>query len=134
VPIELAEHRHAIGEFQTVAAQKHDTGLRLTTPETIAAERATVEHMQRGQNTVAPIMSEERAASHTAALEILNPAERRAIEAMLASRDQIHGLQGLAGAGKTTTLEAIREAAQQNGYAVAGFAPTARAAHTHPQR
>jgi hypothetical protein len=123
------EHRHAIGEFQTVEPQKHDTGPRLTTPETIAAERATVEHMQRGQNTVAPIMSEERAASHAAALEILNPAQRRAIEEILASRDQIHGLQGLAGAGKTTTLAAIREAAQHDGYAVAGFAPTARAAH-----
>src|SRR5271170_5546187 len=46
------EHRHALGEFQTAAAQKHNTGQRLTTPETIAAERATVEHMQRGQNTV----------------------------------------------------------------------------------
>ncbi|MGA7892125.1 MAG: AAA family ATPase, partial [Candidatus Sulfotelmatobacter sp.] len=123
------EHRHTIGEFQTVAAQKHDTGLRLTTPETIAAERATVEHMQRGQNTVTPIMSEERAASHATALEFLNPAQRRAIEEILTSRDQIHGLQGLAGAGKTTTLESIREAAQHNGYAVAGFAPTARAAH-----
>jgi ATP-dependent exoDNAse (exonuclease V) alpha subunit len=59
----------------------------------------------------------------------LNPAQRRAIEEILTSRDQIHGLQGLAGAGKTTTLESIREAAQHNGYAVAGFAPTARAAH-----
>jgi conjugative relaxase-like TrwC/TraI family protein len=123
------EHRHAIGEFQTVAAQKHDTGLRLTTPETIAAERATVEHMLRGQNTVAPIMSQERAASHAAGLEFLNPAQRRAIEEILTSRDQIHGLQGRAGAGKTTTLESIREAAQRNGHAVAGFAPTARAAH-----
>ena len=123
------EHRRAIGEFQTVAAQKHDTGLRLTTPETIAAERATVERMQSGQNTVAPIMGEERAASHAAALEFLNPAQRRAIEEILTSRDQIHGLQGLAGAGKTTTLESIREAAQHSGYAVAGFAPTARAAH-----
>src|SRR5271157_5812202 len=123
------ERRHAIGEFQTVEPQKHDTGLRLTTPETIAAERATVEQMQRGQNTVAPIMSEERAASHAAALEILNPAQRRAIEEILTSRDRIHGLQGLAGVGKTTTLAAVREAAQHNGYAVAGFAPTARAAH-----
>jgi len=48
------EHRHAIGEFQTVEPQKHDTGPRLTTPETIAAERATLEHMQHGQNTVRP--------------------------------------------------------------------------------
>src|ERR1700678_1504908 len=116
------EHRHAMGEFQTVAAQKHDTGLRLTTPETIAAERATVEYMQRGQNAVAPIRSEEHAASHAAALEFLNPAQRRAIEEILTSRDRIHGLQGLAGVGKTTTLAAVREAAQHNGYAVAGFA------------
>ncbi len=123
------EHRHAIGEFQTVQAQKHDTGPLLTTPETIAAERATVEHMQRGQNTVPPIMSEQRAASHAAAIEFLNPAQRRAIEEILTSRDQIHGLEGLAGVGKTTTLAAVREAAQHNGYTVAGFAPTARAAH-----
>src|SRR5271169_3095945 len=123
------EHRHSMGEFQTVAAQKHDTGSRLTTPESVAAERATIQHMQRGQNTVPPIMSEQRAASHAAAIEFLNPAQRRVIEEILTSRDQIHGLQGLAGAGKTTTLESIREAAQRNGYAVAGFAPTARAAH-----
>jgi signal recognition particle GTPase len=123
------EHRHAIGEFQTVSAQKHNTGPRLTTPETVAAERATVEHMQRGQNTVAPIMSEQGAASHAAAIEFLNPAQRRAIEEILTSRDKIHGLEGLAGVGKTTTLAAVREAAQHNGYTVAGFAPTARAAH-----
>jgi conjugative relaxase-like TrwC/TraI family protein len=123
------EHRHAIGEFQTVQAQKHNTGPLLTTPETIASERATVEHMQRGQNTVPPIMSEQRAASHAAAIEFLNPAQRRAIEEILTSRDQIHGLEGLAGVGKTTTLAAVREAAQHNGYTVAGFAPTARAAH-----
>jgi pimeloyl-ACP methyl ester carboxylesterase len=79
------QHRHAMGEFQTVAAQKHDTGPRITTRETMAAERATIEHMQRGQNTVAPIMSEERAASHAAALEFLNPAQRRAIEEILIS-------------------------------------------------
>jgi RecG-like helicase len=84
--------------------------------------------MQRGQNTVAPIMSEQRAASHAAAIEFLNPAQRRVIEEILTSRDQIHGLQGLAGAGKTTALAVIREAAQRNGYTVAGFAPTARAA------
>jgi conjugative relaxase-like TrwC/TraI family protein len=123
------KHRHALGEFQTVSAQKHDTGPRITTPETIAAERATVEHMQRGQNTVQPIMSEQRAASHAAAIEFLNPAQGRVIEEILTSTDQIHGLQGLAGAGKTTALAAIREAAQRNGYTVAGFAPTARAAH-----
>jgi conjugative relaxase-like TrwC/TraI family protein len=122
------EHRSGTGEFQTVRAQKHDTGRQFTTRETIAAERATVAHMHRGQRAIEPIMSEKRAASYAAAREFLNPAQRRAIEEVLTSRDQIQGLQGLAGSGKTTTLEAIRECAERHGYAVEGFAPTSRAA------
>ncbi len=50
------------------------------------------------------------------------------IHEVLTSRDRVHGLQGLAGTGKTTTLEAIREGVEKNGYAVEGFAPTSRAA------
>ena len=122
------EHRNGAGEFQTVDGQKHETGRQFTTRETIAAERATVAHMQRGQNAVEPIMSEKRAASHAATRDFLNPAQRRAIEQVLTSRDRVQGLQGLAGSGKTTTLEAIREGAERHGYAVEGFAPTSRAA------
>ena len=40
----------------------------------------------------------------------------------------MQGLQGRAGVGKTSVLETIREGAEQNGYAVEGFAPTSRAA------
>ncbi len=47
---------------------------------------------------------------------------------MLTSTDRVHGFQGLAGTGKTTTLEAIREGAEQGGYKVEGFAPTSKAA------
>ena len=46
---------------------------------------------------------------------------------VLTSKDRIHGLQGLAGTGKTTTLESIREGAERD-YKVEGFAPTLRAA------
>ena len=51
------------------------------------------------------------------------------METILASRDQIVGLEGTAGAGKTTSLAAIREAAEKSGYTVEGFAPTSRAAY-----
>jgi len=44
------------------------------------------------------------------------------------SSDRIHGLQGLAGTGKTTTLQSIREGAEACGYLVEGFAPTSKAA------
>ena len=46
-------------------------------------------------------MSKKQAASHAAARDFLNPAQRRAIEEVLTSHDQIQGLQGLAGSGKT---------------------------------
>ena len=57
-----------------------------------------------------------------------NAAQRRVIEEVLISRDQVQGLQGRAGVGKTSVLETIREGAEKNGYAVEGFAPTSRAA------
>jgi ATP-dependent exoDNAse (exonuclease V) alpha subunit len=58
----------------------------------------------------------------------LNTAQRKVIEEVLTSRDRVQGLQGLAGSGKTSALESIRQGAEQNGYAVEGFAPTSRAA------
>jgi ATP-dependent exoDNAse (exonuclease V) alpha subunit len=40
----------------------------------------------------------------------------------------VQGIQGVAGAGKTTALNIVRAAAQAHGYEVQGFAPTSRAA------
>jgi ATP-dependent exoDNAse (exonuclease V) alpha subunit len=122
------EQRQASGEFQHTPGQKHDTGRQFTTREAIAEELATIKHMQQGQQITEPIMRQEDAAAHARTRDFLNPAQQRAIEEVLTSQDRIHGLQGLAGSGKTTTLEAIREGAERNGYAVEGFAPTSRAA------
>ncbi len=122
------ERRQGSGEFQTVEGRKHDTGSQFTTRETIAAEKANVDHMRRGQNTVEPIMSNGQARVHAATRDFLNTAQRAVIEEVLTTRDRIHGLQGLAGTGKTTTLSAIREGAERCGYTVEGFAPTSRAA------
>jgi ATP-dependent exoDNAse (exonuclease V) alpha subunit len=58
----------------------------------------------------------------------LNPSQLRAVDEILLSREKIVGLDGIAGAGKTTTLAVIREGAELDGYRVEGFAPTSRAA------
>jgi len=58
----------------------------------------------------------------------LSVAQRSAVEGLLLSRERIVGLDGVAGAGKTTVLSVIREAAQADGYRVGGFAPTSCAA------
>jgi ATP-dependent exoDNAse (exonuclease V) alpha subunit len=74
-------------------------------------------------------MPVQQAVAHTAQYPILNSSQRSAAEEILTSRDRIQGLQGSAGVGKTTALKTVREAAEQRGMIVEGFAPTSRAAH-----
>ncbi len=58
----------------------------------------------------------------------LNQGQRQAVEQVFRSHEQIVGLDGVAGGGKTTTLAVVREGAEAYGYSVEGFAPTSRAA------
>jgi conjugative relaxase-like TrwC/TraI family protein len=116
------------GDFRQIPGQKHDSGRSFSTPETIASERANVAQVIRGQNAVEPMLSQEQAAAQAASREKFNATQRTVVEEILTSKDRIHGLQGLAGTGKTTALEVIREGAEKGGFAVEGFAPTSRAA------
>lgn len=59
--------------------------------------------------------------------ESVRAAQRTAVEDLFLSREKIVGLDGVAGAGKTTALSVIREDAEADGYRVEGFAPTSRA-------
>jgi ATP-dependent exoDNAse (exonuclease V) alpha subunit len=58
----------------------------------------------------------------------LNESQRCAVQQVLASQDRVMGIQGVAGTGKTTSLDAIRQTAEDRGYTVQGLAPTSRAA------
>ena len=120
--------RQVRGDFLRIESPKHATGRSFSTPETIANERANIAHVMRGQQTQDPMMSEEHAAALASRKSFLNSAQRTVIQEVLTSPDRIHGLQGLAGTGKTTVLSSIREGAEQSGFAVEGFAPTSRAA------
>ena len=122
------DDRAGRGEFRQLIGSKHATGRSFTTPETMAQERANVAHVLSGQSTFQPIATPMTAQKQAASRPLLNQAQRAVIKDVLTSRDRVQGLQGLAGTGKTTTLAVIREGAQQSGYAVEGFAPTARAA------
>jgi conjugative relaxase-like TrwC/TraI family protein len=121
------EARRERGEFRSVEAAKYASGRSFTTPETIAAERANVAHVLAGRNAVQPMMSAELAQEQARSRDFLNDSQRRVIEEVLNSTDRVHGLQGRAGSGKTTTLASIREGAEKSGYTVEGFAPTSRA-------
>ena len=122
------QRRRDEGEFRTVPGQKHSSGQSFTTPETIAAERANIQKVHDGQDAVAPMLSEAAAKRQATSREVLNEKQQAAIREVLTSTDRVHGLQGLAGTGKTTTLEVIRKGAEKGGYTVEGFAPTSKAA------
>ncbi len=127
VRAEFEARRHE-GDFRSVQTEKYASGRRFTTPETIASERANVTYVLQGRNTVEPILSAELARERANSRGFLNDSQRNAIEQVLNSTDRVQGLQGLAGTGKTTTLQTIREGAESSGYKVGGFAPTSKAA------
>ncbi len=122
------EARIASGEFIEIADDAQKAGRRFTTAATIKAENEIVQKVQDGQNRAPQIMSIESAVPLTESRSHFNAAQKRVIEEVLTSRDWVQGLQGRAGSGKTSVLETIRQGAEQNGYAVEGFAPTSRAA------
>ena len=100
----------------------------LTTREMVNLERDNIARMQSGRGRYAPIASEPEVERMQKSLAHLSGSQRMVVEEILTSRDQVIGLQGTAGAGKTTSLAAIREAAEHQGYRVEGLAPTSRAA------
>ena len=120
--------RLASGEFQIIDRNRSIPGRQYTTAKTIAAEQEVLRGMREGQNQVAPVLSRPQAIAIADEHLHLNRAQKTVVEDVLSSPDRIQGLQGFAGAGKTTTLAAIRSAAETHGYRVEGFAPTSRAA------
>jgi ATP-dependent exoDNAse (exonuclease V) alpha subunit len=92
-------------------------------------EREIIDIVQQGNGQHRPMLVEGRERFDTVDRHPeLNVSQRQAVEEVFAAREKIVGMDGVAGAGKTTTLAVIREGAEREGYAVEGFAPTSRAA------
>jgi conjugative relaxase-like TrwC/TraI family protein len=123
------EQRAARGEFRTV--DHAGAGQQYTTAAMLRMEREIVARMQegnqRGVNDPMLVDSHIRVATEDRHPE-LNASQRQVVEQVFLSREKMVGLDGVAGAGKTTTLAVIREGAEAQGYKVEGFAPTSRAA------
>jgi conjugative relaxase-like TrwC/TraI family protein len=122
------EARIKSGEF--VEAQKKSTspGRAFTTAEMIAYEQDTINTMRAGQDEHPPLATFGTRRAIREAHPHLSETQRLAVDQILSSRDQVIALEGVAGAGKTTSLVAIREAAEREEYWVKGLAPTSRAA------
>jgi len=123
--------RQESGEFKPINRQKHQP--ETTTKSMVAMEKQNIQTMLEGKESRPPMVEAERVNEVVTAIaesqkRTLNAKQKSAIEQILSSRDQIIGLQGGAGTGKTTALSVLREAAEKEGYQVRGFAPSARAA------
>ena len=124
------EQRIRSGEFIDVSRERVPGADRtLTTRDMLAYERDNIVSMKAGQGTQDPLVSEQHRQDFAGRFGHLSDSQRRAVEEILSTRDQVVGLEGIAGAGKTTSLSAIRDAAERQGYQVEGLAPTSRAAH-----
>ena len=111
--------------------QKESLGIgrSFTTDEMIALERDNIRLMRSTQEQCPVLASDGTRGEIEHDYAHLSRSQHRAVQQVLSSRDQITALEGVAGAGKTTSLTAIRDAAEREGYSVGGFAPTSRAAH-----
>jgi conjugative relaxase-like TrwC/TraI family protein len=126
---ENLEQRIRSGEFIEVSRERPGGAERtITTRQMLNYERDNIARMQTGRERQDPLVSEETRHELAGNVDRLSHSQRRAVEEILSSRDQVVGLEGVAGAGKTTSLTATREAAERQGYQVDGLAPTSRAA------
>jgi conjugative relaxase-like TrwC/TraI family protein len=124
------DRRVHTGEFREVA--HNGAGPQFTTTGMIRMEREIIARMQEGsgRSFSDPMLVSPQVRIRTEDQHVeLSAAQRSAVDDILLSREKIVGLDGVAGAGKTTALSVIREAAVAEGYRVEGFAPTSRAAH-----
>jgi conjugative relaxase-like TrwC/TraI family protein len=122
------ERRVEVGEFVALEPTPGAPGRTFTTPEMIDLERDTMRMMRAGQDSRPALASIQTRSNIEHDNRHLNESQRAAVDQILASRDQVMALEGVAGAGKTTALSAVRDAAEREGYQVQGFAPTSRAA------
>ncbi len=122
------ESRTAAGEFRVIDQERGLPGRKFTTAKTIGEEREIIAKMYGGRNQLRPALSRQQAVKVADQHPHLNHAQKNVVEDVLASPDRVHAIQGVAGAGKTTTLSVIRQALEAQGYSVEGFAPTSRAA------
>ncbi|MBI4828912.1 MAG: AAA family ATPase [Nitrospinae bacterium] len=105
----------------------------MTTPEMVRVERSILDKAEQGRGAAPAIISGEDVDSALGRAEkvigkTLTQDQRAAAIHALSNKDFVAGIQGDAGTGKTTLLNAVRQAAQEQGYTVRGMSFTGKAA------
>ena len=101
----------------------------MTTDTALADERETIGLMMKGKDLGRALMRNRRVRQHLHK-GALTEGQKEAVATILSSKDQVVGVQGYAGTGKTTMLKRARTLAEKNGYRMLGLAPSASAVKT----
>jgi conjugative relaxase-like TrwC/TraI family protein len=97
-------------------------GDRLTTLAALRREQENLAHLRHGLHpSRPPVLARPYDPGPDSAL---GPDQLRVVRHVLESRQQVLGVEGKPGTGKTFTLAAVREAAEKAGWTVRGFAVT----------
>ena len=117
--------------IETIHVREHAPDHRYTTPELLYLETQVIGKVAIGQRafpSLAPeLKKEDVRAYRTPDGYSLNANQMHAAWGVLTAQDQITGIQGAAGAGKSSLLQLVKEQAQANGYEIRGMAPTSGA-------
>jgi len=120
----LEERRRLLATRQPTGDQLLTQGR--TTKRTARLELRLVDHLALALDDATPIASRDRLLP-TLETAGLAPAQEQALVDVATSRDRLNGLHGVAGAGKSTMVKALAEAAEAGTQMVA-LAPTSSAA------
>ncbi|MDX3911877.1 MAG: AAA family ATPase, partial [Sphingobium sp.] len=107
------------------AVRDGDKGIRMvTTQEALRTEESILKAVEAGRGKASPIIaaSDAPARLQAAATRDLNPGQLAAATLIVSSADRTVTVQGVAGAGKSTMLEAVARVAEAEGRDVTGLA------------
>jgi conjugative relaxase-like TrwC/TraI family protein len=129
------EHQLGVSNFDAIEQAINESpdllrveGNKFTTQAALNLELNTIRLMQQGRGQVEPIVPSRTLVEYLEG-QSLTSEQQRAVELVATTSDQMMAWQGVAGAGKTYALNALKELAQGQGYEVRGLAPSAEAAH-----
>lgn len=123
------DQRMETGEFKEAAISRYATARSITTSTMLRSENAILQMLYKGQDAMPPTATLQAAQAIIRSYPItLSTEQHAAVLDVVASRDRIQAIQGVAGAGKTTVLQVIKEIAEPERYTVQGLAPTSGAA------
>lgn len=126
-PMDVGKIESALATVDELIRVPETNQVRFTTQKALMRELATIAMMQSGKGAVEAISDPDTVETILNA-QSLTTGQREAIALAATTTDQFIAWQGVAGAGKTYALNQFKKIAEQNGYLISGFAPSAEAA------